>query len=106
VNVTLEIAKEMVKTRLEFISYKPTRLLVFNQGVLKMAKDAREYLATGDGIKAIVAAAIVVDSPFTSFMANFFVSVNRPEMPVRIFSNAKDALKWLEKFKKTNPLHG
>jgi hypothetical protein len=98
--LNLDMAKEIVKARLEFINYKPTLLLVYNQGVVSMDKKAREYLSTEDGVKGVIAAAIVVGSPFTSFMANFFVSVNRPIMPVRIFSNAKGALKWLQKFRK------
>ncbi len=98
--LNLEMVKEIVKTRLEFINYKPTLLIVYNQGVVSMDKKAREYLSTGDGVKEVIAAAIVVASPFTSFMANFFVSVNKPKMPVRIFSNAKEALKWLQKFRK------
>ena len=98
--LNLDKAKEIVKTRLEFVDYKPTVLLVYNQGVVSMDKKAREYLSTGDGVKGVVAAAIVVASPFTSFMANFFVSVNKPKMPVRVFSNANDSLKWLQKFRK------
>ena len=80
--------------------YKPVVALIYNQGVLKMEKNAREYFVSGEGIKGIIAAAFVVDSPFTSFMANFFVSVNKPKMPVRIFTNTEGALKWLQKFRK------
>jgi hypothetical protein len=98
--VNLETAKEIIKERHEFTKHKPVVVLVYNQGVVRMDKKAREYLSSGDGVKGIIAAAIVVGSPFTSFMANFFVSVNRPIMPVRIFSNAEEALKWLKKYKK------
>jgi len=104
--LNLDMAKEIVKARLELMNYEPTLVLVYNQGVVSMDKKAREYLASDDGVKGVIAAAIVVGSPFTSFMANFFVSVNRPKMPVRIFSNAKDALKWLQKFRKINVENG
>jgi hypothetical protein len=98
--VNLEIAKEIIRERHEFTNNKPVLLLVYNQGVVRMDKKAREHLSSGDGIKGIIAAAIVVGSPFTSFMANFFVSVNKPKMPARVFSNPDDAFKWLEKFRK------
>jgi hypothetical protein len=94
------MAKEIVKVRQEFANYMPVVALIYNQGVVKMDKKAREYFASSEGIKGIIAAAIVVGSPFTSFLANFFVSVNKTKMPVRIFSNPKDALKWLEKYRK------
>ena len=100
VKVNLEMAREIIRERHMFTDYKPVVLLVYNQGVVKMDKKARELLASGDGVKGIIAAAIVVGSPFTSFMANFFVSVNKPIMPVRVFSDEEGAMKWLQKYRK------
>jgi len=98
--INLDIAKEIVKIRQELANHNPVVALIYNQGVVKMDKKAREYFASDDGIKGIIAAAIVVGSPFTTFLANFFVSVNKPKMPVRVFSSANDALKWLQKYRK------
>jgi hypothetical protein len=98
--VNLDMAKEIIRERHEFTEHQPVALLVYNQGVVRMDKKARELLSSGDGVKGIVAAAIVVGSPFTSFMANFFVSVNKPKMPARVFSDPEGALKWLEKYRK------
>jgi hypothetical protein len=98
--VNLDIAKEIIGERHEFTNHKPVVVLVYNQGVVRMDKRAREYLSSGDGVKGIIAAAIVVGSPFTSFMANFFVSVNKPKMPAKVFSNEEEALKWLTRFRK------
>ena len=98
--INLEVAKEIVRVRQELSNYSPVLALIFNQGVVKMDKKAREYFASMEGVKGIIAAAIVVGSPFTTFLANFFVSVNKPKMPVRVFSDAGDALKWLEKHRK------
>src|SRR6185369_2389992 len=104
--ITVNMVKEIIKTRLEFQEYKPVVAIIYNQGVLKMEKDAREYFISGNGIEGIIAAAFVVDSPFTSFMANFFVRVNKPKMPVRIFTDTENALKWLQKFRKINSVNG
>ena len=98
--INLEIAKEIVKVRQEFANHSPVLGLIYNQGVIKMDKKAREYFASDEGVKGIIAAAIVVGSPFTTFLANFFVSVNKPKMPVRVFSNAADARKWLQRYRK------
>lgn len=98
--INLERAKEIVKVRQELAGDKPRIALIYNQGVVKMDKKAREYFASAEGVKGIIAAAIVVESPFTSFMANFFVAVNKPKMPVRIFTNSEAALKWLQRFRK------
>ena len=98
--INLDMAREIVKIRQELANYTPVVALIYNQGVVKMDKKAREFFASDDGVKGIIAAAIVVGSPFTTFLANFFVSVNKPKMPVRVFSSEADALKWLQKYRK------
>ncbi len=98
----LDMAKEIVKTRLEFINHKPRLALVYNQGVVSMDKKARDYLSSAEGVRGCIAGAIVLDSPFGSFLGNFFLSVTKPKMPARIFSKTQDALKWLETFREKN----
>jgi hypothetical protein len=98
--LNLDMAKEIVKTRLEFINYKPTLVLVYNQGVVSMDKKARDYLSSDEGLRGCIAGAIVLDSPFGTFLGNFYLSVTKPKMPARIFSKTEAALKWLQKFRK------
>ena len=100
--LNLDMAKEIVKTRLEFINYKPRLVLVYNQGVVSMDKKARDYLSSREAVGKIIAGAIVLDSPFGSFLGNFYLSVTKPKMPARIFSKTEDALKWLDKFRTKN----
>ena len=97
--INLDMAKEIVKTRLEFANHKPVVTLIYNQGVISMDKKARDYLSSNEGIQGIIAAAIVLDSPFGSFLGNFFLSVTKPKIPARIFSKKEEALKWLARFR-------
>lgn len=97
--LNIDMVKEIVKTRLEFINDKPKLVLVLNQGVVSMDKKARDYLSSKDGLRGCIAGAIVLDSPFGSFLGNFFLAVTKPRMPARIFSNKEAALKWLDKFR-------
>lgn len=98
--ISLEMAKGIVKTRLEFADHKPVAALVLNQGVLSMDKKARDYLSSDDGVRGLIAGAIVVDTPFGSFLGNFYLSVTDPKIPTRIFSKKETALKWLQQFRK------
>jgi|SRR5687768_14926381 len=98
--ISLEMAKEIVKTRLEFTGHKPVVALVYNQGVVSMDKDARDFLASEEGVRGFIAGAIVLDSPVGSFLGNFYLSVSKPKIPARIFSNKEAALKWLQQFRK------
>lgn len=97
--INLEIAKEIVKAWQDFTEHKPVRQLIYNQGVVSMDKKARDYLSSEEAVGKIIAGAIVLDSPFGSFLGNFYLSVSKPKMPARIFSNTESALKWLDKFK-------
>jgi hypothetical protein len=97
--LSLEMAKEIVKVRQEFTGSRPVVGLIYNQGVLSMDKQARDYLSSEEGVRGFKAAAIIQDSPFTSFLANFFVSVTKPKIPVKMFSKKESALKWLQQFR-------
>jgi hypothetical protein len=100
--LNLDMVKEIVKARLEFTNYKPTLVVVYNAGVVSMDKKARDYLSSEEGLRGGIAGAIVLDSPFGLFLGNFYISVTKPKMPMRIFSKTEDALKWLDKFRPKN----
>lgn len=96
--IDLDIAREVVRSRQFFTSQKTVPVLILNGGVVSMTKEAREYLASSEGTTGIRAAAIVLKSVFGSFLGNFFLSVNKPEMPVKIFTRRDTAVRWLGKY--------
>lgn len=98
--IDLDIAKEVVRSRLEFADHKPIVALVYNAGVVSMTKEARDFLSSDDGVRGVIAGAIVLDSPFGSFLGNFYLSVAKPKRPIRIFSKPGTAMKWLQQFRK------
>ena len=97
--ITLPVAKEVVKTRLEFAENKPVVVLVYNLGVISFNKEARDFLASNEGVHGIIAGAIVLDSPVGSFFGNFYMKVSKPKIPSHIFSKKDAALKWLSKYR-------
>ena len=42
------------------------------------------------------AVALIVGTPLTRMMANFFLSVNKPQFPTRLFDNEASAVAWLQ----------
>ena len=96
--VTLEMAKEIVGTRLNFVGRVPRPVLIYNLGVLQMDKPARKYVSSGDGIAGIKAAAIIADKLSTYIIMGFIMSVERPPMPTRIFTRRSKAVAWLTTF--------
>jgi hypothetical protein len=96
--INLEIAKKIVDARLAFTKGRDMRAVIYNQGVISMDKSARDFLASPEGTKGLSAAAMMLDSAFSSFLGNFYLSVNKPPMPVRIFTSTEAAVKWLKRF--------
>jgi hypothetical protein len=96
--INLAIAKDIVQTRRSFTQDQVIPVMIFSKGLSSIDKPAREFLASAEGVNGLSAAAILVHSPFGSFLGNFFLTVNKTGIPVKIFSNQARAEKWLRKF--------
>ena len=96
--ITLRAAKEIVASRLFFIENLAMPTLVLNQGIIKMDKEARDYLASSEGIAGLKCAAILLNSDFISITVNFFLKVTKPKLLVKTFTDKQEALTWLSGF--------
>jgi len=93
----LSIAREVVSGRLQFqrgISYP---VLCDTRGIVRTAKDARDYLAHEGSLMAR-AVAIIDDRRVAVVMQQFYLSKNRPEVPTRVFSDKAEALEFLRDY--------
>ncbi len=76
------------------------RPLLADVGLIKtMERKARLYLGGKEAASAVSAVAIIVSSPVARVIANFFMGMNKPLYPTRMFSDTEVALKWLREFK-------
>lgn len=62
------------------------------------SKAVREYVAKAPHKNFIKAEAFVIHSLSQKLMANFFLQVNKPIVPVKFFKSASEAEKWLMSF--------
>ncbi|MGF1635676.1 MAG: hypothetical protein ACFCUU_01285 [Cyclobacteriaceae bacterium] len=69
--------------------------------VKNTTKEARDFIAN-EGNALVLATAILVTSPVLKMMANFFVSVNKPQNPTKVFTDKESAIQWLKQFRKIN----
>ncbi|GAB2842587.1 DUF7793 family protein [Ferruginibacter profundus] len=97
-HINLPIAKEIVSARIAFARGQQWPVMIIGNGIVSMDKSAREYFASPEATEGLIATAIVAESEFHRIIGNFFISVNKTAMPVRIFSNVKKAEKWLTQF--------
>jgi hypothetical protein len=98
--ITLDMAKKVVHNRLKFANYRDVPIMIGENGLRSIEKDAREYLSSDEGIKGLKAGALVTKSLFSRHLANFFIriSVIRPKIPTRLFSDEEEALEWLKQY--------
>lgn len=62
-------------------------------GLSKLDRPAREYLLRDEG--NVSAVALLADTAVSRMIANFFIGVGRPVVPVRLFTEEQAAIEWL-----------
>lgn len=60
--------------------------------------EARAFFAAPDGILVTPGLGLVVASPLSRMIGNFFLGLNRPVCPTRLFSDFTSAEAWLDGF--------
>jgi hypothetical protein len=94
----LKSAKNVVELRLELSKGVSYPLFVDISSVKNTTKEARIYSSKGDAAKLVSATALWGTSELTRVMANFFLTINKPDVPVKFFSDQEKALQWLKHF--------
>ncbi len=77
---------------------RPCYLVVFPGEGSISSHEARKYAASKKG-KNIIAEAIVMNNLAIRLLANFYMRINRPEQKIKLFSNEKAALEWINSIK-------
>ena len=78
---------------------KRVPVLVDLRRVKSMSREARTYFSGVETSRTESAAALLVGSPLTRAIGNFFLGLNRPCFPTRLFTSEEDALAWLHGFR-------
>jgi len=61
-------------------------------------RESREYAASEEFAEAITAMAILIGSPVSKIIGNFFLNINKPKFPTRLFISETEAIEWLKGF--------
>lgn len=78
-------------------SIKAPVLFIANEFSLP-SKESREYLAKKESLPYSLADAYVINSFPQKIAANFYLKVNKPARPTKMFNNKEDALIWLKTY--------
>jgi hypothetical protein len=94
-NPTLADAKEQVAHQRTMAGGKRLPFLMDISKVRMLSRDARNYFASPEAAEVFSCTALVVASPISRAVGNFFLGLNKPLMPTRLFSTEADGLVWL-----------
>lgn len=70
-------------------------VLVDMRGVLSQTREAREYFMQEDAARVSAAVALLVDSPLSRLLGNFFLLRGAHRVPTRLFTEEQAAVRWL-----------
>ncbi|MEO6305652.1 MAG: STAS/SEC14 domain-containing protein [Bacteroidia bacterium] len=96
--VTIKEAIENSIAVTELYKDKKFPLLVDARNIRSMEKEARKHFSTNGRATKINSMAIMVRSPLSRVIGNFFMGLNKPEMPARLFDDESYAVEWLKKY--------
>jgi hypothetical protein len=97
VTLNLEAARQIVADRLMLQHGRPYAIFCDPSGIKDSNKAARDYLAN-EGSQLVKAVALLVETPLARMMLNFYMTINKPHVPTRLFGNKEKALEYLGTF--------
>ena len=101
IEFTTEDADELLKLTWELEPSGNWFLLLDQRSKFKLPREARNYFA--DNMPQTSNLAFLVASKAAEVAGNFFIRLNKPEFPARIFNDEKAAEEWLVELRKTRP---
>lgn len=97
VEIDIDLAMEMFKTRLTFTQNKPHTVLFDVSKIISISKEARDFFSTQESSRGIQMAAILSKSPLSTMIVEFFIAQLPVGQlpPIKMFHNKEEAMNWL-----------
>lgn len=97
---TLDDAIEMTTIVSKIANDKQYPTIIDTRQSKGITREAREYAAGEEPLKFCTALAILIGSPLNRMVGNFFLRINKPSYPTKLFTSETKALKWLRGYLK------
>ncbi len=100
----IDVAKQIVKDRIEFTEGKPYFILIDFTNLRSTTKEARDYMNNPEsGLKGLLGGAFLSNNVVATLFVNLYLKVNNPTIPAKLFTNKAEAINWLKKMKAEKP---
>ena len=94
--MTLEDGKESTRISAEMVNYKPLPLLCDLTNVVRMTQECRKHFAGPEHAETFSKCALIVNNIVSRLIGNFFLGLNKPLKPTKLFATKEEGLKWLK----------
>ncbi len=95
--MTIDEGKLSTKMVGQIVNGNPLPLLCDLTNVVKMTQDCRKHFAGAEHAAVFSKCALIVTSPLSKIIGNFFLGANKPLRPTKLFTDAEEGLRWLKK---------
>lgn len=95
--IELQDAIENTKSVIQVSQGKSYPMLVDTREIRSISKEARDHFSMRNRKGAVNAIAVLVGSPISVVVGNFFMGLNKPAVPTKLFTTPEKAFKWLKK---------
>lgn len=103
VEVELADAVENVAATARLTGGRALPALIDLRALRAQSAEARAYLAGPEATRVANAVALLIGSPLSCMLGNFYLGFNRPEVPTRLFTARDEAMGWLERHMPVKP---
>ncbi len=75
-------------------------MLVNLKEIKSISKEARDHFSMQNRPPGVSAIGLLIKSPASTLIGNFFLGLNKSIVPVKLFTNEEKAVLWLKQFQK------
>lgn len=93
--IDLEAAKNNTEMVRKLSGEKKYPLLVDLNNIKSITKEAREHFSMKGRDSYINSLAMVIKSPISRMIGNYFINLSSPTVPTKLFNSKEKAIKWL-----------
>lgn len=98
VELTVADVKEYLAETMNITGGRRLPVLVDTCEIRSVSRAARNYVGGKEMARYVSASALIVSSPISRAIGNFFIRLNRPIYPTKLFTSESEALAWLKGF--------
>ena len=95
--IQLQDAKDNTAKVIEVSGGANYPILVDLKEIKSISKEARDHFSMRGRKPNVIAIAMLVSSPLSRIIGNFFLGLNKPTVPTRMFTSEEDAIRWMKR---------